>query len=71
MAKLIEIFLDNIIPDPNQPRTTFDPVKLQELAVSIEKYDVLQPITVYPFEDHYRIKYGERRWRVTNNLNIC
>ena len=65
MAKLIEILLDNIIPDPGQPRTIFDPVKLQELAVSIEKYDVLQPITVYPFEDHYRIKYGERRWRAS------
>jgi len=55
-----------IVPDPDQPRKEFDPVKLQELAGSIAAEGLLQPITVrlVPGEARrYIIVTGERRWR--------
>ncbi len=60
-----EILLDRIVPDPEQPRRTFDPDKLDELAASIRIEGVLQPIVVrYDEErDTYVVVHGERRWR--------
>lgn len=62
-AKLIQ--LDRIEPDPDQPRTDFDPELLDELAGSIRADGVLQPIAArYDAErDVYVIIHGERRWR--------
>lgn len=47
----------------NQPRKVFDEDTLAELAESIKKYGVIQPIVVRKVEDHYEIVAGERRWR--------
>lgn len=60
-----EIRLDRIDPDPDQPRRTFDGVKLGELADSIRREGILQPIAVrYDSEvDRYVILHGERRFR--------
>jgi len=62
-----EIQLDRIVPDPNQPRRTFDEEKLRELAGSITAEGVLQPIVVrYDLDgDAYVIVHGERRWRAS------
>jgi len=62
-----EIRLDRIVPDPAQPRRTFDPVRLEELAASISLEGVLQPIVVRYDEpgDSYVIVHGERRWRAS------
>ena len=62
-----EIRLDRIVPDPAQPRRTFDPVRLEELATSITLEGVLQPIVVRYDEsdDIYVIVHGERRWRAS------
>ncbi len=59
------IQLDRIIPDPDQPRRTFDQEKLDELAASIRIEGVLQPIVVRYDEsqDTYVVIHGERRWR--------
>lgn len=59
------ILLDRIIPDPDQPRRTFDEDKLDELAASIRIEGVLQPIVVRYDElrDTYVVIHGERRWR--------
>lgn len=49
-----------------QPRTNFNPEKLQELADSIKVQGVLQPIVVRPIgDDRYEIIAGERRWRAS------
>ena len=62
-----EIRLDRIEPDPEQPRRTFDEAKLAELAVSIQREGVLQPIAVRYDEarDVYIVLHGERRWRAS------
>lgn len=60
-----EIQLSRIVPDPAQPRQTFDEERLSELAASMRREGVLQPIAVRyePEADHYVILHGERRWR--------
>lgn len=56
--------VDVIDRDPTQPRKHFDEEKLHELAASIEKNGLKQPITVRPIDDgRYQIVMGERRWR--------
>ena len=60
------IALDRIEPNPNQPRTNFDPDALHELANSIREHGVLQPILVRPLgENRYQLVAGERRWRAS------
>lgn len=68
LATAKEIRLDRIVADPDQPRRTFDQAKLEELAASIEREGVLQPIAVrYDAErDIYVVIHGERRWRAAN-----
>lgn len=67
-----EIELHRIEPDPEQPRRTFDPEKLQELADSIRLEGVIQPIVVrYDEErDVYVIVHGERRWRASKMVQL-
>ena len=52
-----------LAPNPFQPRTTFPPEALDELAASIRTHGVLQPLTVRQVGDRYQIGAGERRWR--------
>ncbi len=56
---------DRIIPDPNQPRTEFDPEALDRLAASLKARGQLQPIRVRwdDAADRYVVVVGERRWR--------
>ena len=59
-----ELLLEALQPDDAQPRTNFDEVALQDLAVSIKRYGILQPIVVSPPRaGRYGIIAGERRWR--------
>ena len=58
--KLIEIE-----PNTNQPRRNFEEESLQELASSIKRYGVIQPIIVTPKDGYYQIVAGERRWRAS------
>ncbi len=58
-----ELEVDRIRPNPYQPRATFSPEKLEELASSIKANGVLQPILVRPTHDGFQIVHGERRFR--------
>ncbi|MBJ6123607.1 ParB/RepB/Spo0J family partition protein [Sphingomonas mollis] len=60
-----QVPIDDIVPDPNNPRKSFDQAALNELAQSIETRGILQPIVLSPRNDDgkYVIRYGERRWR--------
>lgn len=58
--------IDQISPNPQQPRTYFDPAALEELATSIRTHGILQPLIVTRnpnHSDHYWLVAGERRWR--------
>ncbi len=55
--------VDQIEPNPKQPRRDFDEQSLQELAQSIRLHDIIQPITVTRVGNRFRLISGERRWR--------
>ncbi|MEO1681335.1 MAG: ParB/RepB/Spo0J family partition protein [Pseudomonadota bacterium] len=58
--------IEDIAPNPDQPRKTFDSVALEELASSIRTKGILQPLIVRPVSNEaapYQIVAGERRWR--------
>ncbi len=66
-----ELRIDQIRPNPLQPREVFDKEKLKELAATIADVGVLQPILVRPTKnDHYEIIAGERRWKATQIAGI-
>ena len=63
--KIVEMKINEIEQDINQPRKMFDEEKLTELADSIKEHGVLQPIIVTKRDDFYQIIAGERRWRAS------
>lgn len=65
---LSEINIEDIYPNPFQPRKDFNPVKIKELANSIKEAGMIQPIVVYRKEDKYYLLVGERRWRAAQYL---
>lgn len=67
-----EINVESIDADPNQPRVTFDEVKLAELAESIRAYGVLNPILVRksPIAGRYIVVAGERRLRASRQAGL-
>ncbi|WP_405290961.1 ParB/RepB/Spo0J family partition protein [Algibacter sp. Ld11] len=60
-----ELSIGRIIPDPMQPRKTFNEEALKQLSESIEEHGVLQPITVRKSGKDYVIVMGERRYRAS------
>jgi ParB family chromosome partitioning protein len=60
-----ELALELITPNPDQPRTDIDEEALAELADSIKKVGLLQPIIVRAMGEGYQIIAGERRWRAS------
>jgi ParB family chromosome partitioning protein len=58
-----ELPLDQVFPNPDQPRTAMDEDRISELADSIKQVGVLQPVIVRPRDAGYQIIAGERRWR--------
>ncbi len=65
----LSIAIDEIQPNPLQPRSVFDPQRLAELAQSIRENGVIQPIIVRRAEDAYQLVAGERRWRRPKSPN--
>ena len=59
----VMISVNEIEPNRNQPRKTFDDASLQELAESIKQFGIIQPIVVKKKDEYYEIIAGERRWR--------
>lgn len=65
-----DIELDKIVPNRYQPRREFSDDSIKELAETLDKDGLLQPIVVREDgEDHYEIIAGERRYRAANSLN--
>jgi len=67
-AKVIDVAL--IDPNPHQPRRAFDQAALDELAASIRRHGVLQPLLVRPDKARYQLIAGERRWRAAQRADV-
>lgn len=68
---ILEIPIEQIMPDPNQPRKTFDQAKIDSLGQSIKQVGLIQPILVRPADANgvHLIVAGERRYRA--HLSAC
>jgi ParB family chromosome partitioning protein len=70
--KLVSIPLENIMPNPSQPRRTFNEQALDELAESIRHFGLLQPISVRRLSgDKYELIAGERRLRAAKKAGLA
>jgi ParB family transcriptional regulator, chromosome partitioning protein len=70
-AELRRVAVDLIRPNPDQPRTRFDPETISELAHSIETAGVVQPLIVRPLSSgQYELVAGERRWRAAQEAGL-
>jgi ParB family transcriptional regulator, chromosome partitioning protein len=67
---LFEVGVDEIEPNPNQPRKSFDSQALDELAASIKASGVIQPVIVRRQEAGYQLVAGERRWRAARQAGL-
>ncbi|HVP90737.1 MAG TPA: ParB/RepB/Spo0J family partition protein [Terriglobales bacterium] len=65
-----EVEIDELRPNPLQPRMKFDDKSIEELAQSIKETGIVQPVLVTPEEDHYKIIVGERRWRAAQKAGL-
>ncbi|HZL07782.1 MAG TPA: ParB/RepB/Spo0J family partition protein [Candidatus Dormibacteraeota bacterium] len=64
--RIEKIPVGQIQPNPHQPRKHFDDTALKELASSIKRYGIIQPLVVTPVKDgKYTLIAGERRWRAS------
>ena len=69
--KVVTLKISEIEPNRSQPRKEFDEESLSELASSISRYGVLQPLLVHPLPGGgYQIVAGERRWRACRMAGI-
>ena len=70
-AAAVKLRISDIEPNKDQPRKTFDQGALEELADSISKNGVLQPLLVRPMTDGtYQLVAGERRWRASRMAGL-
>jgi len=70
-SSIRQIPLDQIEPNPNQPRLAFDETTINELAASIREHGVLQPVLVRPLGPRrYQLIAGERRWRASRAAGV-
>ncbi|MDI9500692.1 MAG: ParB/RepB/Spo0J family partition protein, partial [Bacillota bacterium] len=67
---VIEVRINEIEPNTDQPRKTFDDEKLAALAESIKQHGIVQPLIVQQDGNMYRIVAGERRWRAARLAGI-
>lgn len=67
---IVYIDINEIKPNRTQPRKFFDAEKIKELAESIKKYGVIQPIMLRPEALGYEIVAGERRWRAAREAGL-
>lgn len=70
-ASAVKLSLNEIEPNKDQPRKTFDEEALAELADSIAQHGVIQPLLVRPMPDgSYQLVAGERRWRAARRAGL-
>lgn len=69
--KVLNIPIEQIEPNPDQPRKTFSHLEMEDLINSIREHGIIQPIILTKTSDqHYQIVAGERRWRAAKILEF-
>ena len=68
--RIVELAVESIIPNPDQPRLHFDESALRGLAESIKSVGLIEPIVVRKHNDGYAVVVGERRFRATRLLGL-
>jgi len=68
--QVLELPVEDIHPNPNQPRQIFDETSLAELSLSIAQFGVLQPLSVRKREDGWELVAGERRLRAAKRAGL-
>ncbi len=68
--KIVFLRIEQIKPNPFQPRENFDAESMEELVQSIKEKGIIQPVLVRPKGDGYELIAGERRLRAANLLNL-
>lgn len=69
--RIQKIALEDLVPNPDQPRQHFDQGALEQLAESIKQFGIVQPLVVTPIAGKkYSIIAGERRWRASKLANL-
>lgn len=70
-VKVVKVAIDQIFPNPYQPRKNFDEEALRDLSASIAQFGVLQPLLVAPADNgRYMLIAGERRLRASNMAKL-
>jgi len=62
--------VEDLSPNPDQPRRHFDEEALEELSISVKEHGILQPLIVTPHDGSYHIVAGERRWRAAKRAGL-
>ena len=69
-AGLMHLALDQIAPNPYQPRKTFNEASIEELARSVKQHGIVQPLVVTRAGDRYKLIAGERRYRAAQKVGL-
>ncbi len=70
ISELRQININDISPDKDQPRRSFDEAALDELTASIKEHGILQPLVVVPVNGKFQIVAGERRYRAGKKAGL-
>lgn len=71
VGNIVEVAVEDIYPNPTQPRTYFDEKALNELAQSIKNLGVIQPVTLRKDGEKFEIISGERRYRASKLAGLA
>ena len=73
MGGVLTVPVDQIVPNPRQPRSHFEPVALEELAASIKEHGIIQPLLVSRDDQGtgYTLIAGERRWQASKLAGLA
>ena len=67
---LVDLLIDEIVPNRLQPRKHFNDEQIEELENSIREHGVIQPIIVQKGQNSYELIVGERRWRASKKVGL-
>lgn len=69
-SSLLELKVQDLQPNPYQPRQSFSEESLSELAASIKEHGIIQPVVVIKKGEQYFLVAGERRWRAAQRIKL-